>query len=256
MRHLILAISIAMIFIGNAEAGHKIIPKHPPIFSAKSFLVAEADGTVIKEQNGNSILPIASITKLMVGLLVVEQDLSEFLSIPTFRQVHSSIPKTITTLRRKELLILALVKSDNFAAQILCNNMPNCIASMNNKAKELGMTDTQYHEPTGLDNRNVSTARDLLKLMIAASVDPVISNISSMPKAEIAVDRKFIKINNTNPLISKFRITLSKTGYTRQAGGCLVIILNSVVGQRILILLGSRNTKTRILDMEKLVKEL
>jgi len=256
MKHLILAISAAIMFVGNAEAGRKITTKQPPVFSAKSFLVADADGTIIKELNGDSVLPIASITKLMVALLAAEQDLSESLSIPSSRQVQSSIPRKTSTLTRRELLTLALVKSDNFAAQILCDNIPSCIDSMNNKAQELGMVDTLYREPTGLDRGNVSTAHDLLRLMIAAAIDPVLGNISSMPKAEIPVDRKFIKVNNTNPLTSKFDITLSKTGYTNPAGGCLVMMMNSAVGQRIFILLGSRNAKTRIPDMERLVKDL
>jgi len=256
MKHLILAISMVTMFVGNAEAGRKKEQESIPVFSAKSFLVADAEGTIIKEQNGDFVLPIASITKLMVGLLAAEQDLSETLFIPSTRQVQSSIPRKTLGLTRKELLTLALVKSDNFAAQILCNNIPDCIDRMNSKAQELGMVDTQYREPTGLDRGNVSTAHDLLRLMIAAAVDPVIGSISSMPKAEIPIDKKFIKVNNTNPLTSKFDITLSKTGYTNPAGGCLVMMMNSTVGQRILILLGSKNAKTRIPDMERLVKDL
>lgn len=255
MKALILTIALTAMFAGNAEAGRKKV-QPVPAFSAKSFLVAEADGTIIREQNSSSVLPIASITKLMVSLLAAEQDLSESLSIPTTRQVQSSIPRNTPTLSRRELLTLALVKSDNFAAQILCNNMPNCIERMNSKAQELGMPDTQFQEPTGLDRGNVSTAHDLLRLMIAASVDPVIGNISSMPKAEIPVNKKIIKVNNTNPLTSKFDITLSKTGYTNPAGGCLVMTMNSIVGQRIFILLGSRNARTRIPDMERLVSGL
>jgi D-alanyl-D-alanine endopeptidase (penicillin-binding protein 7) len=191
----------------------------------------------------------------MVGLLAAEQDLSELLDIPTKRQVQSRIPKTTKTMSRRELLTLALVKSDNFAAQILCLNLTNCVDRMNEKAAEIGMISTKYQEPTGLDRGNVSTAHDLLKLLMVASLNNTISEISGQPNAEIQTNRKLIKINNTNPLTASYSIHLSKTGYTNPAGGCLVMILNSDVGKRIFVLLGSKNAHTRIPDMVRLIKE-
>ena len=130
------------------------------------------------------------------------------------------------------------------------------ILNAREKAQELGMSSTHYNEPTGLDKGNVSTAHDLLKLLLVAVTVPTITELSSMPKAEVDTMGKVIKVNNTNPLTSKFDVILSKTGFTNPAGGCLVMILNSGVGQRILILLGSKNAHTRIPDMERLVKEL
>jgi D-alanyl-D-alanine endopeptidase (penicillin-binding protein 7) len=224
----------------------------PPI--TMSYLVASEDGTILKEQNSDIVRPIASISKLLVALLAADQDLTESLPIPVIRQVQSAIPRSTKTLTRRELLTLALIRSDNFAAQILCINLPNCVESMNNKATELGMTNTQYKEPTGLDIGNVSTARDLLKLLMVASLNPVITDISSRSDAEIILGRKPVKIRNTNPLTSTLSIVLSKTGFTVPAGGCLVMIINSSLGQRIFILLGSRNAHTRIPDMLTLVK--
>lgn len=228
----------------------------PPAFSSKSFIVADTAGNVISQQAETYVRPIASITKLMVGFIAVEQDLDEQLIIPSTRHVQSSIPRNTATLSRKELLTLALVRSDNFAAQILCSNIPNCVEEMNNRAQSLEMTSTHFNEPTGLDKGNVSTAQDLLKLMIASSSNQVLSELSSMPNAEIPASGKTIKIRNTNPLTSTLHITLSKTGFTNPAGGCLVMIMESDVGRRILILLGSRNAKTRIPDMERLVSGL
>ena len=242
--------------IGNAEAAHKHRTVAPPMFSAKSFLVASEDGTILKEQAGDIVRPIASISKLMVALLASEQDLAESVVIPSTRQVQSSIPRTVHTLTRKELLTLALVRSDNFAAQILCSNIPNCVDRMNSKAHEIGMVDTQYQEPTGLDRGNVSTAHDLLKLLLVASENITLTEISRQPNAEIATGRRIIKIHNTNPLTSKFDIHLSKTGFTNPAGGCLVMVLNSEMGRKIFVLLGSKNSHTRIPDMERLVREL
>lgn len=247
MKYLLLSIATALLFTSNADASRR---KHSTEsnFSTKSFLVATRDGAILKEQAGNLIVPIASISKLMVGILASEQDLNEALSIPRTRTVQSSIPERVATLTRRELLTLALVKSDNFAAQILCNNIPSCVENMNYRASRLGMHNTQFREPTGLDRGNVSTAHDLLKLVMAAGSNSTISDISSMPSAEIGK----IKVNNTNPLTRTFDVSLSKTRFTNPAGGCLVMIL----GQRIFILLGSRNTQTRVPDAIKLSKEI
>lgn len=249
-------LAITVLIGGNAIAAKQRKPAAPPPFSAKSFIVADSEGVILREQDGYTIRPIASISKLMIGILASEQDLYEQLPIPFTRTVQSSIPRKIATLSRKELLTLALVKSDNLAAQILCTNLPNCVGAMNDRAVELGMMDTHFNEPTGLDGGNVSTAQDLLKLVLVASTNSTVTELSSMAKAEVIYGSKTIKVNNTNPLTSKFNITLSKTGYTNPAGGCLVMIMESAVGQRILILLGSRNAKTRIPDMERLVKDL
>lgn len=256
MKHLILAVCAATMFVGNAEAARRHHSVPTPAFSAKSFLVANEDGTILKEQEGDLVRPIASISKLMLAMLVTEQDLTESVTIPSTRQVHSSIPKNVRSLTRKELLTLSLIRSDNFATQVLCANLPGCVDRMNEKAQELGMLSTRYHEPTGLDKENVSTAHDLLKLLVAASSNSTIVEISSRPNAEIATGKKLIKIHNTNPLTSKLDIHLSKTGFTNPAGGCLVMIMNSDMGRRIFVLLGSKNSHTRIPDMERLVKEL
>lgn len=237
----------------HAKKVKKVIPV--PTFSAKSFLIADDNGTILKEKDGASVRSIASISKLVIGLLVAEQDLSESLPIPEKRDVSSSIPRQVKHLTRKELLTLSLVKSDNFATQVLCNHLDNCVEKMNAKALDLGMKDTKFFEPTGLDYGNVSTAHDLLRLLMVASANTVVSELSSLPEAEIESGGKVIKVRNTNPLTAKFSIVLSKTGFTNAAGGCLVMVMNSPLGKRILILLGSKNTKTRVPEMEKLVKE-
>lgn len=230
-------------------------PVIPPAFTTESILIADFEGKILREQDQDVIRPIASISKLMVALLAADQDLAEELQVPKQRKHTTTIPRNVTTLTRGELLTLALVRSDNFAAQILCDNIDRCVERMNEKAEQLGMNYTHYNEPTGLDKGNVSTASDLLKLMIASANNPVVSHVSSMPSAEIPVRKTTIKVHNTNPLTSKLDVILSKTGLTSAAGGCLVMAVNSPVGQRFLILLGSRNGKTRIPAMEQLVKE-
>lgn len=250
MRYLcFLLCTIFLIQNTQAESGRK--QTVTSTISAKSFLIADYDGTVIKEQDSFSVRPIASISKLMVGILASEQDLSEQLPIPTKRLVQSSIPNKTPSMSRRELLILALAKSDNFATQILCSHIPFCVERMNSKAQEIGMTNTRFYEPTGLDRNNVSTAQDLLKLMIFSSSNTVVGELSSLPVADINAGNNRLQIRNTNPLTSKFNISLSKTGFTNPAGGCLVMIVNS----RIFILLGSKDARSRIPEMEKLVRQ-
>lgn len=253
MRPLLTALTLSIILMGTANA--RTAKKAPtvPLFSAKSFLIADSDGTIIKEQDIYEALPIASISKLMVAMLASDQNLKEYLEIPSLRTVSTSIPKRVKSLTREQILTLALVKSDNLAAQVLCNNIIGCIDRMNGKATEIGMSNTHYAEPTGLSAENISTANDLLKLILVASDNKTITELSSKPYAEIPTNGKPIKIRNTNPLTRKFDIILSKTGFTKEAGGCLVMVMHSSVGQRILILLGSKNAKTRIPDMERLV---
>ena len=260
MRFTIIALSLILAMSGAmAKVHHPNRIKHldtPAAFSSASYIIAGNDGIILKEHDSDLQRPIASISKLMVGLLAASQDLDEALPIPTIRTVHSNIPRKQATLTRKELLAMALMQSDNFAAQILCNNIPNCVDAMNDKAKELDMLHTHYAEPTGLSIENVSTASDLLKLMIIASTNQTITRLSSMPHAEIHSGKNTIMVRNTNPLTAKFDVILSKTGFTNPAGGCIVMAVNSPFGQRFIVLLGSRNTHTRIPEMEKLYREM
>ena len=259
-----LLIALLLILSSNAMAGniphhatrHSIVHVVPPAFTTQSYLIADRNGVILKEHDSDLQRPIASISKLMVALIASDQDLDEELYIPIKRTVQSSIPRKQVSLTRRELLTMALIKSDNFAAQILCENIPNCIDAMNGRAYDLGMLHTHYEEPTGLSKENVSTASDLLKLMLVAATNQTITGLSSMPNAEIHVGKNTIKIRNTNPLTAKLDIILSKTGFTNPAGGCLVMAVNSPLGQRFLVLLGSRNAHTRIPEMEKLYKDM
>lgn len=254
MKILALVLSLGLIFSGSAIAAEKK-KKSAPVFSAKSYLIADMDGEILKENKGDSIRPIASLTKLMVGLLAAEQNLDEMLPVPEKREFKTSIPRGIEYLSRRDLLTLSLVKSDNFASRILCDNIPNCIDAMNSRAVSIGMSDTKFVEPTGLSRDNISTAHDLLKLLLVSAESDTMKGLSSLPRAEIEAENKTIKVSNTNPLTSRFSVILSKTGFTRPAGGCLVMIMNSAASQRVLILLGSRNTKTRVREMERLIKQ-
>ena len=230
--------------------------------TAKSFLVTDNKGTVILEKNADRTQPIASITKLMTAIVVlnIHQDLSEELPL-NFKKsnvYHTKLPRTLKTLSRGELLQLAIVKSDNFAAYTLCENYPGgvgrCVAEMNHEALEFGMYSTHFTDPTGLDKGNISNARDLVKLVLVASRHPEITDASGKPLVSIKVKKRWWDFWNTNSLVRKNsdRVIVSKTGYIHQSGGCVVMLLDTDQGQRVIVLLGSKNTRTRIPELEQI----
>lgn len=221
--------------------------------TATAWLVASADGDIIDSVNMHEERSIASITKLMTAMVVLDarQDLNEYLK-----------PYT-----RRELLQLALVHSDNGASEKLCRNYIGgrhaCIEAMNAKAKSLGMLHTGFSDPTGLGNTNRSTAYDLVKLVQAAHLYPEIVAASKMSvvkierpvkvkvktKSKKSVNKtktRYLVYRNTNPLVATKDFIISKTGYIRASGGCIVMMLDTDLGRRIVVLLNSKNTKTRI----------
>lgn len=213
--------------------------------TATSWAVADGNGNVIQSENIQQQRSIASITKLMTVMVVLDaqQDLDEVIK-----------PYT-----RKELIQLALVKSDNKAAQVLCDFYPNgkeeCIRAMNAKAKALRLDNTRFIEPTGLSVFNVSTGEELIKLAIAASQYPVIVEASKTAQVKIKLKKKWFVFNNTNPIIGKRHdFIVSKTGYIRASGGCIVMMLDTDIGRRIVVVLGSKNTHTRIPEAEFIAK--
>lgn len=204
--------------------------------TATSWIVTDGDGRILESQNASETRSIASITKLMTAMVVLDakQDQEEYIK-----------PYT-----RKELLQLMLVKSDNRAAEVLCENYPYgrsaCITAMNNKALELGLHSTKYADPSGLNIMNISTAEELVKIVIASSKYPEIVEASNITQGKIKQKKGWITFNNTNPLVATKNFIVSKTGYIRASGGCIVTMIDTEIGRRIVVLLNSKNTKTRI----------
>lgn len=249
MRYLLL---LTLIFASTAEAKS---------ITAKSFIVTDNRGQVISEKNADRTQPIASITKLMTAIVILNahQDLTEQLKLNfnNASKYHTRLPRTLKTLSRGELLELAIVKSDNFAAYTLCANYPGgvdrCVAEMNHQALEFGMYATHFTDPTGLDEGNQSNARDLVKLVLVASHHPEITDASGKPSVNILVKKRWWEFGNTNPLVRRSdNILVSKTGYIHQSGGCLVMLADTELGQRVIVLLGSKNTRTRIPEAEQI----
>ena len=230
--------------------------------TAKSFLVTDNKGVVILEKNADRTQSIASITKLMTAIIVLNanQDLTEELRL-NFKNAniyHTRLPRTLKTLSRGELLQLAIVKSDNFAAYTLAENYPGgverAVAEMNHEALEFGMFSTHFADPTGLDEGNMSNARDLVKLVLVASRHTEITEASGKPLVSIQVKKRWWDFWNTNSLVRKNsdRVIVSKTGYIHESGGCVVMLLDTDLGQRVIVLLGSKNTRTRIPELEQI----
>lgn len=217
---------------------------------AKSWLIADGDGNILEQENINVVQPIASITKLMTVMVVLDsnQSLIESVGMRKFRGV---------AVTRQQLIDLAIIHSDNEAATMLCKiyrrGYEKCIDDMNHKAQVLGMIQTEFHDSTGLDNRNVSTAPDLIKLLQAAEKYPEIVHASNQGVVELVKKKRKWRFNNTNPLVNKYNILVSKTGYVRLSGGCLVMSAVIEGKKRLFVVLNSKTTRTRIHDMEQLV---
>jgi D-alanyl-D-alanine carboxypeptidase len=203
--------------------------------------VTDGTGKIIQGENTKDVRSIASISKLMMAMIVLDakQDLDEYIK-----------PYT-----RSELLQLSIVHSDNKATDVLCNNYPGgktgCVRALNVKADSLGLANTRFTEPTGLSVFNVSTAEELVKMVIVASTYPEIVHASKTSQVKIKIKKKWFVFNNTNPIIGKrHEFIVSKTGYIRASGGCIAMMLDTELGRRIVIVLGSKNTHTRIPEAE------
>ena len=211
--------------------------------TAQSWLETDDQGNLIEGSNITEVRSIASITKLMTVMAVLDlkQDMQE----------------KIGKFTRGQLVQLALVKSDNDAAKALCDNFPGgrfeCIRFMNEKANYLGMLRTKFVEPTGLSPMNISTALDLLKLVFEARHYPEIVKASQTPVLNIQIGNKVLSFRNTNPVIGKrYNFIVSKTGSTNAAGSCIVAMVDTDIGRRIVILLGAKAGK-RLPEAEYIV---
>ena len=225
--------------------------------------VAYADGSgLVFGKNADRQVPIASVTKLMTALVVMEsgQSLEEWLD---FRKRHIPAPANAYTririgseLRRGDMLRIALMSSENFAAYTLARHYPGgydaFVAAMNAKATELGMTNSVFVDPTGLSTDNRASAADLVKLVIAASQYPRISDYSTTRyfTARFRQPRYRLPFGNTNALVHResWGVDISKTGYLSDAGRCLVMLLEFEGRPLVTVLLDSLGTRSPMGD--------
>lgn len=231
--------------------------------SSVALVIDQNTSEVLFSKNEQAVLPIASITKLMTGLVVSESRLPmEEMVIISQADVDtekgsSSRLRVGTELSRGELLHLALMSSENRAAHALGRTFPGGLVAfvgvMNAKAKLLGMNDTKYVEPTGLSSNNQSSARDLAKLVKIAYGDPVLRELSTSPGHQVAVGKQTLQYNNTNRLVKNpaWEIGLQKTGYISEAGQCLVMQAKVAGRMVIMVFLDSAGKLSRLGDAER-----
>lgn len=240
----------------------------PALASASVLVTNQTTGEVLLEKNAQSVVPIASITKLMTAMVVLDgqQGLSETVrvteeDIDTLKGSSSRLPVG-TELSREEMLRLALMASENRAASSLARNypggLPAFVMAMNRKAAAIGLTDTRFHDGTGLNSGNVSSARDLTKMVAAASRYPLIREYSTTAEHEVAVAGRLRRFANTNALVrgGEWEIGVSKTGYISEAGRCLVMQAWLHDKPLIIVLLDSVGKFTRIADAQRIRKWL
>ena len=231
--------------------------------SSVALVIDQDTHEVLLSKNDHAVLPIASLTKLMTGLLISEAQLppDELITITqddVDTEKRSSSRLTVgSTLPRGELLHLALMSSENRAAHALGRTYPGGLATfvsvMNAKAKMLGMKDTSYVEPTGLSSRNQSSAQDLALLVNAAYADPTVRQLSTSPEYQVEVGNRVLQFNTTNRLVKSpdWDIGVQKTGYITEAGQCLVMQAKIAGRKLIMVFLDSAGKFSRIADAER-----
>lgn len=241
---------------------HKQVPVSQDRILATNYVVQDLDsGEILVEQGSGEVRSIASITKLMTVMVVIDagQDLNEMIDVKPIKGISGGIGNN--RISRNDLITLTLMSSNNLAAKTLAINYPggedSAIISMNMKAFALGMTETHYADPTGLLDENQSTAHDLVTLLRAAENYPLIKEASTTPEKRMSLQGKkksyTVDFHTTNNLILKMpEIVISKTGWIRKSGGCLMMAVHDQGRRLAVILLNSKNTHTRLRDAELL----
>ena len=255
-----LAGTLLTVYAMTAGAGPALVPK---LKSSSVLIIDQTDSSVLYSRNSDVAAPIASITKLMTALVVLDgrQPMNEPLEIT---QAELDLPKTNvsrlsvgTMLTRGDLMHLALMSSENRAAHALGahypGGLPAFVAAMNAKAAALGMRYSHFADPTGLSSENVASPEDLSKLVIAASQNAVIREYSTDKSYTVRVHRHLVEFRNTDNLVANptWKIIVQKTGYITEAGKCLV--MEAVIEGRnvVIVLLDSFGKYTRVADAKR-----
>jgi D-alanyl-D-alanine endopeptidase (penicillin-binding protein 7) len=249
-------------------AGLNLTPDPLALSSNVALVMDQTSNEVLFEKNATISLPIASITKLMTSLVVVEagQDLDELLTVTEEdvdreKFTHSRL-RVGAQLSRANMLHIALMSSENRAAAALGRNYPGGIrafvAAMNTRARELGMDSSQFSDSTGLNSSNVSSARDLAKLVVAAYQHPLIRQYSTDSRYAVDPGGRTLEYRNSNGLIesSDWEIGLQKTGYISEAGRCLVMHVHVAGRPFVMIFLDSKSKQARLADASRIRKWL
>jgi len=245
----------------------KVRAKTPHLNLRSALLVNYSNGEVLYAKDPDSPRPIASITKLVTAMVVLDDgvklDTTETITRDDARQSSRSRLRVGTRLTVRDLLCAALMNSDNRAARALARvtsgTIEEFVRAMNLKARQLGLKKTEFFDPTGLDERNVSTAHEVAKLLHYAYDYPLIAQITSTARHRCrALNRKnaWIQIANTNQLIrSKYKVLTGKTGYIRESDYCLTTLVQNAKGERLTcVVLGVPGDRLRFREARRLVE--
>ena len=264
--------AVLALTIGFAQAGDSAgkAKKSDAVFLRSSVALVQdaSSGETLIAKNQGAILPIASITKLMTAIVILDAHLNLEQRVAISDEDYDFVKGTHSRLRngavltRDELLLLALMSSENKAAAALARTFPGglraFVEAMNAKAAALGMSDTHFVDPTGLSSGNVSSARDLARLVAAAHEYPLIRQYSTRDSATVQSLGRQLAYRNTNGLVRNARwdIDLQKTGYIAEAGRCLVMRVRMASREVIVVLLDSWGKLSRVGDANRIKKWL
>lgn len=239
-------------------------PGRLALLSSSALVIDQSTGQAIFEKHPDEVTPIASISKLMTAMVVLDAklDLNEVISIGEedvdgLKGTRSRLPVG-TTMTREAAMLLALMSSENRAAHSLGRHYPGgmqaFVAAMNRKALALGMRNSRFEEPTGLSSHNVSTAHDLARMVAAAAHYPEIRTYSTTAAAKVDLNGQIRDFHNTNALVrsDNWEIGLSKTGYISEAGRCLVMQARVADKPVVIVLLDSVGKMTRVGDANRI----
>jgi D-alanyl-D-alanine endopeptidase (penicillin-binding protein 7) len=234
------------------------------LYSASALVIDQSNGNVMLEKHPDTVVPIASISKLMTAMVVLDAklDLQEVIAIGDedvdgLKGTRSRLPVG-TTMTREAAMLLALMSSENRAAHALGRHYPGgmhaFVQAMNRKAHALGMYNSRFEEPTGLSSNNVSTAHDLARMVAAAARYPEIRNFSTTAEAKVELNGRIREFHNTNALVrsDNWEIGVSKTGYISEAGRCLVMQARVADKPVVIVLLDSQGKMTRVGDANRI----
>lgn len=250
----------------TAKKSPKVVrgPQKLVIHSSFALVEDQKTGECLVQKNPKTVVPIASITKLMTAMVTLDAQMDlkkdiviDYDDVDTLRNSRSRLPVG-THLSRQEALLLALMASENRAAHALGRTYPGgqdaFVAAMNAKAQSLGLYNTRFTDPTGLSGKNVSSAQDLAAMVDAAYNYPLIRDFSTRDETTIQAGHRKVRFQNTNRLVksTKWQIGLSKTGFIDEAGRCLVMQAQVAKRPVVIVLLDGHGKMTRFGDANRI----
>jgi len=238
--------------------------RHLAVSSSAALVIEQGGQEPIFQKNADAVVPIASISKLMSAMVVLD-------SLPNLRATITVADDDVDYLKgsrsrlnvgaqllREDALLISLMSSENRATHALARHypggLPAFVEAMNRKAAELGMYNTRFEDPTGLSSNNVSTAKDLVRMVSAAYRYPLIREFTTTSEAKVEVSGRLMDYRNTNQLVKSpaWDIGLSKTGFIQEAGKCLVMQARVAEKPVVIVLLDSQGKQTRIGDANRI----